>query len=84
MATRNAITLGELTDRAERHVRSGRFETVEEVVEEALAALDRQEEAWNAMVRAKIEEALADPRPALPIDEAFAEVDRRIDARRGR
>ena len=70
----NAVSPGKLTDRAERHVRSGRFESLDEVVEEALDALDRQEEAWNAVLRAKIEEALNDPGPALPLDKAFAEI----------
>ena len=78
-----AISLGDLTPAAQRHVDSGRYESIDEVVRAALDALDHEEVAWNAMAREKIAEARADPRPPLPLEEAFAELERRAAARRG-
>jgi antitoxin ParD1/3/4 len=59
---------------AERYVASGEYESVSEVVEEGLRALDREQAAYDEYVRTKVAEALADPRPSIPFDEAFAQV----------
>lgn len=75
-------SLGELVERADRHMRSGRYATVGEVLREGLNALDREEAAFDAMLKAKVEEAIADPRPSISIDEAFESIWARIDARR--
>ena len=34
----------------------------------------------DALIKAKVEEALADPRPPVPLEEAIARVHARIDA----
>ena len=46
-----------------------------------------QEDAWFAEnfedIKAKVDEALNDPRPAIPVDEAFARVRARLAAKYG-
>lgn len=76
------VTLGEMASHAERHLASGRFASMSEVVRAGLRALDREEAALDALLKARVEEALADPRPPVPIDEAFARVRARIAERR--
>ncbi len=39
-----------------------------------LRALDREEAILDELVRVRVAEALADPRPAMPLDKAFAQV----------
>jgi antitoxin ParD1/3/4 len=73
-----SVTLGPLAARAETRVRDGLYSSVSEVVRAGLRALDREEEAFEAILKAKVAEALADPRPPVPIDQALAELDRRI------
>lgn len=76
------ISLGDMTPDAQRHVDFGRYESIDEVVREGLRALDRQEAAFDALMREKIAEARADPRPCVPMEEAFAELERRAALRR--
>lgn len=73
-----SVTLGPLAARAEARVRGGDYASVSEVVRAGLRALDREEAAFEEIMRAKVAEALADSRPALPIDEAFAQLDAHI------
>jgi antitoxin ParD1/3/4 len=79
-----SVTLGPLAARAEDRVRSGQYSSVSEVVRAGLRALDREEVAFDAILRAKVEQALADPRPAIPAEQAFAELDARIAAYKAR
>ena len=72
------VTLGPLAARAEARVRDGHYSSVSEVVRAGLRALDREEAAFEAILKAKVTEALADPRPSIPIDEAFAQLDAHI------
>ena len=86
------VTLGALGERAEARVRSGDYASLSEVVRAGLRALDREEAlldrllppidagdpAWQAYEKRAIAEALADPRPALPAEEAFSQLDARI------
>ena len=76
------VTLGEMGERAKRHVQSGRFSSMSEVVRAGLRALDREEAALDEMLRVKIQEALDDPRPSIPAEEAFKELERRAQLRR--
>lgn len=76
------VTLGDMAERARKHLESGRFASMSEVMREGLRALDRQEAMLDELYRRKIDEALADPRPMMSADEAFAELDRRAQARR--
>lgn len=75
------VTLGPLKERAEAYVASGRFASMSEVVREGLRALDRQEALLDAIYKAKIEEALADPRPPVPLEEGLARVREKIAGR---
>ena len=68
------VTLGALTKRAQAHVASGRYASMSEVVRAGLRALDREEAALDALIKAKVEEAMADPRPSIPMDDVFAEL----------
>ncbi len=76
------ILRGALAERVIGRVDGEAYETVDQVVEEALAALGQRDDAWNAMVKEKIAEALADPRPGVPMEEAFARLRQRIEKRR--
>jgi antitoxin ParD1/3/4 len=77
------VTLGDMTERARTHLASGRFASMSEVVRAGLRALDREEAALDELLRARVAEALADPGPGVPADEAFAIIRDRIAARRG-
>jgi len=68
------VTLGDMTQRAERHLASGRFASMSELVRAGLRALDREEAALDMLLRARIAEALADERPPMPVTKAFAEI----------
>lgn len=92
------VTLGSLAERVEARVRSGDYASVSEVVRAGLRALDREEALlerlfvpideddpeWIARVREKIEEAFTDPRPPIPIEDAFARRDAHIAARKAK
>lgn len=77
------VTLGKMAERAQAHIAAGKYSTMSEVVREGLRALDRQEAMLDAIYKAKIEEALADPRPSIPLEEAFARVREAARKRRG-
>jgi hypothetical protein len=63
------IRLGQFTERAEDYVGRGVFESIDE------------QRDFNEMIRAKVAEALADPRQATPIDEAFDRIRQTIRAK---
>ena len=68
------VTLGDLTTHAERHLASGRFASMGEVVRAGLRALDREEAALDELVCSRVADALADPRPMIDAAEGFAQV----------
>jgi antitoxin ParD1/3/4 len=47
----------------------------------ALRALDREEEAVRDLIRKRVEESLADPRPDIPAAEVFKRLRKRHAAR---
>lgn len=76
------VTLGKMGDRARHHIATGRYASMSEVLREGLRALDREEAMLDEIYRRKIDEALADPRPSISVDEAFARLDALSAARR--
>ena len=66
------VTLGDLAERAEARVRSGAYASVSEVIRAGLRALDREDAALDAILRARVEEAMADPQPNVPAEDVFA------------
>lgn len=81
------VTLGELQEHVEARVQSGAYASASEVLRAAVRALDREEAALTEVLRRKVEEALADPRPSVPASEVFkrlrARHARRVKAERG-
>lgn len=64
-----SITLGPFAEKVERRVRDGEYASVSEVVRAGLRALDREDEQFDEILKAKVAEALADPRPPISSDE---------------
>lgn len=77
-----SIDLGDMADHAQRHLREGDYASLDEVMREAVRALNREKAAFDAMLRRKVGEALDDPRPSIPADDMWAELDRRAHQRR--
>lgn len=75
MAEKFSITLTpRLADMAKQLVSSGEFGSVSEVMRSGLRALERDREEHQerlAVIRESVQSAIADPRPPVPIDEAF-------------
>jgi len=69
------VTLGDLAEKVEERVRSGEYESPSEVVRAGLEALAREERAFEAILKRKVEESLADPRPSIPAAEVFANLE---------
>lgn len=69
------VTLGDLAERVEERVRSGEYDSPSEVVRAGLEALAREERVFEAVLKRKVEEALADPRPSIPAAEVFANLE---------
>jgi putative addiction module CopG family antidote len=66
-----------------RQLESGHYESVSEVIGDALRALDERDAAYDEFLRAKVKVSLANKRPSVPIDEAFTRA-RRAIARKGK
>ena len=77
------VTLGKMAERAEAHLAAGKYATMSEVIREGLRALDREEALLDAIYKRRLEEALADPRPSIPLAEGLAQVRERIAKSRG-
>ena len=63
------VTLGPLTAAVRDRVKSGRTASVSEVVRAGLLALDREEALLDERLKARVAEAIADPRPVQPAEE---------------
>ena len=75
MADVVTVALGEMGSRARAKVAEGQYDTISDVVCEGLRALDREEIAFEASLKAKVAEALADNRPGVPLETAFARIE---------
>ncbi|MFT3726227.1 MAG: type II toxin-antitoxin system ParD family antitoxin [Terricaulis sp.] len=79
----NSITLPpDLAAKVEERVAAGDAHDAVEVIRAGLAALEAEEARKFDELRAKIDRTIADPRPSIPADEVFAEIEARIDAHR--
>jgi antitoxin ParD1/3/4 len=78
------VTLGPLQHRVDERVASGEYGSASEVIRAALRALDREDAALDAVLKQRVEASLADPRPSLTLDDAFAQVRARHAERLGR
>lgn len=68
------ITLGSQQERLDALLETGEYESASEVMRAALRALERERAAFDEVLRRKVQEALDDPRPPIPAEEAFARV----------
>jgi antitoxin ParD1/3/4 len=75
------VTLGDLQERVDARIAAGNYASVSEVVRAGLRALDREEAALDAVLRQKVQEALNDDRPAIPVDRVFSELRARTEKR---
>ncbi len=66
-----SVTLGDLQERVEARVQSGRYASASEVMRAVLRALDREDDALDELMRLKIRAALDDPRQSLPAKDVF-------------
>jgi antitoxin ParD1/3/4 len=69
-----SITLGPFAEKVEKRVKEGRYASASEVIRDGLRALDREDELFDEILRAKVREALADPRPSISSDEVDASI----------
>ncbi len=76
-----SITLGPFADKVEKRVRDGHYASASEVIRDGLRALDREDELFEQILRAKIVEALADPRPPISSDEMKRRLAEKHEAR---
>jgi antitoxin ParD1/3/4 len=76
-----SVTLGPLAARAEARVRCGDYSSISEVLRDAIRALDREDATFEAMLEAKVREALADSRPDIDADEISLGLRSRHDER---
>lgn len=70
-----SVTLGPFAEKVERRVKEGRYASASEVIRDGLRALDREDELFDEILRIKVQEALADPRPPI----SSAELGRQIE-----
>jgi antitoxin ParD1/3/4 len=68
------VTLGDLQERVDARVQSGRYASASEVLRAAVRALDREESAFDNWLRERIDESLADPQPSIPAEDVFREL----------
>ncbi|KRB18273.1 CopG family transcriptional regulator [Mesorhizobium sp. Root695] len=72
-----SVTLGRQQSSVDARLSSGAYDSASEVIRAALRALDREEQTITAIMRAKVQEALDDPRPDIPADEVFERLERK-------
>lgn len=75
------VTLGSQQRRVDARLESGAYDSASEVLRAALRALDREEEVIDQIMRAKIQEALDDPRPGTDAEDVFDRLERKHDER---
>ncbi|QKC81307.1 type II toxin-antitoxin system ParD family antitoxin [Mesorhizobium sp. NZP2077] len=66
-----SVTLGRQQSSVDARLASGAYESASEVIRAALRALDREDQVIASVMRAKVQEALDDPRPDIPAEDVF-------------
>lgn len=74
------VTLGAFQEKVEARVASGEYASASEVIRAGLRALEEREAAYTEMLRQKVQEALDDPAPSIPIEEVFARLEARLQS----
>lgn len=69
------VTLGKQQAFLDDRLEFGEYESASEIVRAGLRALEREERLRNETWRRLIQELLDDPRPDIPADEVFAELE---------
>jgi antitoxin ParD1/3/4 len=82
MPTGKTITvdLGDMTDSFDARIASGAYDSADELMREALRALEREDQGADFdddFLRKKVEEALADPSPDIPMEEVFERLEQK-------
>lgn len=78
------VDLDEEQASLDRHLANGQYDSASEVLRAGLRALDREQEAFDQIMREKIREAFEDPRPDIPAEEVFRELRKRQGERWGK
>lgn len=79
MADAVTVTLGKMGDRARAYIEEGRYASMSEVVRAGLKALEREEAQIDAIMKAKVAEAVAANGPYISLDEAFDRLMARLE-----
>jgi antitoxin ParD1/3/4 len=72
------VTLGAYQPKVEARVASGEYASASEVLRAGLRALEDKEQAYTEWLRTKVQEAMEDPGPDLPMDEVFDELEAKL------
>ena len=76
-----SVTLGPFAEKVERRIKEGRYASASEVIRDGLRALDREDELFDEILKAKVAEALADTRPPISSDEMKRRLEEKHKAR---
>lgn len=74
------VTLGQQQAILDEQISSGAFSSASEVLRAGLRALEREQNALDELMRRRVHEAMADPRPDIEASEVFARL-RRLHAK---
>lgn len=71
------VDLGAQQASLQRHLKTGRYDDASEVLQNALRALDREEDSLEEMLREEVRAAMADKRPSVPAELVFNRLEER-------
>lgn len=71
------LDLGDEQESVDARLAAGTYASASEVVRAAIRALDREEAALDGPLQAKVQEAMADKRPAVPVRHVFERLERK-------